>query len=272
MPPRQGGRSPVVPYSEAISAPGAEWRALFVGAREWALFGAAQAVPLGGARARGLAADILMFCRSDVVGNRHAYRSLAHAGHTLGRLGSSGSSASPPEPLRGDFSGQRSEHRRPNALYLPPRGRPREGGLENGASAARRPARPARRRSPLPRCRKWAAKTEYRRQGSSLTPPAEKPGLRPPPVLQQQMGHHAPPAAPWRQCDTASTSTDIREYRRSSSECSRLSTMSRARPIHGQHRRKPAQHRQAVSADQIRDARATASQIGTDSDSDDVRI
>lgn len=127
MPPRQGGRSPVVPHSEAISARGAEWRALFVGAREWALFGAAQAVPLGGARARGLAADIPMFCRSDVVGNRHAYRSLAHAGHTLGRLGSSGSTTSPPEPFRADFSGQRSELRPPNALYLPPRGRPRGG-------------------------------------------------------------------------------------------------------------------------------------------------
>lgn len=98
-----------------------------VGAREWTLFGAARAVPLGGARARGLAADIPMFCRSDVVGNRRAYRSLAHAGHTLGRLGSSGSTTSPPEPLRGDFSGQRSEHRPPNALYLPPRGRPRGG-------------------------------------------------------------------------------------------------------------------------------------------------
>lgn len=83
--------------------------------------------PVGGARARRLAADIPMFCRSDVVGNRRAYRSLAHAGHTLGRLGSSGSTTSPPEPLRADFSGQRSELRPPNALYLPPRGRPRGG-------------------------------------------------------------------------------------------------------------------------------------------------
>jgi hypothetical protein len=206
-----------------------------------------------------------------------AYRSLRRDRPYLGETRVPGPPRPHTEPRRATFrtaiGTSPAERAQPAATGHPRRGRP-----ENGTTPARRPERPARRRSPPPLQRvappSGPPKTEYRRQASSLTRPAEKPGLRPPHVLRALMGHHAPPAAPWRQCDLSEYQhSEKREHRRPEQRMSAaIDEIKGPSPIHGRHRKKPAQHRQAVSADPIRDARATAPQIGTDSDSGDVRI
>jgi hypothetical protein len=70
-------------------------------------------------------------------------------------------------------------------------------------------------------------KSEYLRQASPQTPPAEKPRLRPSRVHRALTGRQAPTRTPNRQSGPAGTHSEDREHRRPNSECPRLSTRSR---------------------------------------------
>ena len=194
--------------------------------REWALFGGAQPCPRGRSRAMG---SLPKFRCSDVLMSRPTATNIGTSTLWAACRGVSGPSVAGTRLKRLRASGCKRAIGTSPAERAPPapRGRPHGGPREIGISASRRSARHTRRSSRRRAGASGATKSEYRRQGNSQTPPAERPRLRPPCVHQALTRHYAPSAASWRRCCLAGSGSEIREYRRSSSECPWLSTRSR---------------------------------------------